>query len=382
MLYCWHILFGCLILQERTPTGLNELLSFLDASNANVFFTEYVIVNDLASELIDEEKKNIIISAITNAIAEDGDLKTKLLSTYVTFFLNLLLVFSDVFGSFCREITHVDIQERLGGESIAVVLLLFNKHVDVEAPGPIIDGDLVVQGVTVSPNLGPCVCVVEYAKEDAEEFETIIRVAPWQMMFSGPAAGGQEGNTFAIPLSFKPEYCAGGTIRIRVYVNEVSGIPYDGTEEPYDLENTGGYICATEIVQSNSMDSVVETTPDNTDVMPNNLLTTQNSGVIPTVIQHIRVTLDPADIDTLQSELGYDCKTLEFTAEGPVADVVRSSWKCFIVTQSTTEFVEGEMKAVEEIQWVAGDKESGAVPELEGFEVLEQDVMPADHPVS
>ena len=43
--------------------------------------------------------------------------------------------------------------------------------------GPVIDGDLVIQGSTLEPKYGPVLCIVEYAEDEQSGFKVIHSIS-------------------------------------------------------------------------------------------------------------------------------------------------------------------------------------------------------------
>jgi hypothetical protein len=147
---------------------------------------------------------------------------------------------------------------------------LYYHYCELEPVGEIIDGDLVLQGMSIRENFGPAFCTLEFAPALGEEFTEIGVVAPWSFMLTaseGDAAAGDaphKAASFMIPISVEPEYRV-GIIRIKIYIDQVGSIPYD--EEPlgedgectYDMRSASkraAMICAASVVKHTTATTV------------------------------------------------------------------------------------------------------------------------------
>lgn len=109
-------------------------------------------------------------------------------------------------------------------EFAAVRWRVINDYVRLDPVGPLIDGNLVLQGTTHSPNLGPALATVEFAADHEEEFSQVGRVMPWEMLLTAPEDE-SSGAQFLIPITLSAD--VEGTVRIIVFVGSAEGIPYD-----------------------------------------------------------------------------------------------------------------------------------------------------------
>ena len=173
-----------------------------------------------------------------------------------------------------KDFTHVDSQFVVAGneEQAALKLALFSRFLEIEPPGQVIDGDLVVQGTTSwigseSTEKGPALCIASFANDHDESFRKVLTVYPWQMMFTtrgtdesesasevgvgvGIGVGGNSGHnvhSFVIPIQL-PSDLRGevGSVRVLVFVDDVSNIPYSEEVEDFDASEDR-FICALEV---------------------------------------------------------------------------------------------------------------------------------------
>ena len=129
----------------------------------------------------------------------------------------------------------------------SVKIILFYKYLELAQVGPVIDGDLVVQGVVLEPGLGPCFCKVDFALDHEESMtESVLTVAPWQMMYTSAGTGEESGagGDFAVPISLGQDY-RDGSVRVRVYVDRRGNVPYLDADSQYDMSTPdSSFICA------------------------------------------------------------------------------------------------------------------------------------------
>ena len=133
-----------------------------------------------------------------------------------------------------KSATHVDLfingRQGEGGE-LSLRLEVYNKYLELSGVGPVIDGDLVVQGTLLNPQYGPAICKVDFAADHEESLSEAALIAPWLMMHS-PAAGPEQAAEFAVPISLGVEHRE-GHVRVRIYVEHIEAIPYGEEQEAY-----------------------------------------------------------------------------------------------------------------------------------------------------
>jgi hypothetical protein len=144
-----------------------------------------------------------------------------------------------------------------GGAGSDLVISFYSRYLEIEAPGHLIDGDLVVQGTTTSADLGPCLCIIDFISDDSDEVkEKVAVIKPWDMM-TEPSAEEASLLNFIIPVKL-PDQFKGlpGSAKVRVFVDQVSKISY--SEESADFDDSSDkYVCAIEFIAKQA-DSAVE----------------------------------------------------------------------------------------------------------------------------
>lgn len=143
----------------------------------------------------------------------------------------------DEFTSSCisPSFTHVQILPTLNDSSFKVEFLFYSYFLSIDPVGPLIDGTLVINGRCVSSSYGPATCIIEYSdgNKTSYNFEEVIRVAPWDMIFSSSedkdiaSRDGNEHATFSIPINIG-EFFSSGTYRICILCDEIRYIPFGG----------------------------------------------------------------------------------------------------------------------------------------------------------
>ena len=135
--------------------------------------------------------------------------------------------------------THADIfiNGQQGGEAddVSVRIEVYYKYLELPSIGPVIDGDLVVQGSSLHAEFGPAICCVEFAADHEETMAEAAVIAPWHMMFTPSANPDEQVGEFAIPISLGVEQRE-GHVRVRIFVERAEVIPYG--------EDTDGYLTA------------------------------------------------------------------------------------------------------------------------------------------
>ena len=117
----------------------------------------------------------------------------------------------DEFASSCisPSFTHVQILPTLNDSSFKVEFLFYSYFLSIDPVGPLIDGTLVINGRCVSSSYGPATCIIEYSdgNKTSYNFEEVIRVAPWDMIFCSSedkdiaSRYENEHATFSIPIN-------------------------------------------------------------------------------------------------------------------------------------------------------------------------------------
>ncbi len=122
----------------------------------------------------------------------------------------------------------VDVEYSEENHQITIFLRAFHHYFDLEPVGPIIDGDLLVQGYAVSEIFGPSLAVVsiiEESEEDGIMFQEISTVPPNRIMIT-PPEDSDERTKYIIPISLEPEH-RNKKIEIKIYVQQKSEFSYE-----------------------------------------------------------------------------------------------------------------------------------------------------------
>jgi hypothetical protein len=68
----------------------------------------------------------------------------------------------------------LDVQANISDSKVEVAVVTLFNYVVVAEVGPVIDGDMVIQGSTLDRKYGPSLCVVEYAEDAQSLFKVSI----------------------------------------------------------------------------------------------------------------------------------------------------------------------------------------------------------------
>jgi hypothetical protein len=120
--------------------------------------------------------------------------------------------------------------------TVMVDFQLFYHFLDIDPLGPMIDGDLVIQGSLTDVTYGPVLTVVE--AENDGEIEEIAFVPPSRMIITSPEGGPEEGSAsvtrFMIPVSIEPKHWE-KQLTLKIYMKQMTSIKYDASSEEENI---------------------------------------------------------------------------------------------------------------------------------------------------
>lgn len=139
-------------------------------------------------------------------------------------------------------------------------LAVTHRFLELNEVGPMIDGDLVIQGIILEKGVVPVLCVVDYAADHEEDLNRCVCfVAPWEMILSEGASDNNEGSEvltqFTIPIKLKEEDYCDGSVRVNIFVGkreEVMQLYSDKEESFLDSTNLSSIMscsCVTSLEQ-------------------------------------------------------------------------------------------------------------------------------------
>lgn len=357
---------AALINNKRAQNGLPELQTFVDLASDALAFDRIVCDGIGGEELSQDDWKDAALNFVEKALKEETDINAKFMS---------------------KNATHIDVQVH---DMSQVSLLVYYRYLELEPIGPIIGGDLIVEGTTVVASHGTALCTVEYAGDEDENFKIIDTVVPWSIMFSPAPNAVEEGmNSFAIPIKV-PEDCREGTLRVRVYVAPLEEIPFDEAKKGSYEPNPELFQCAIEFTKSskeadqNALDAVAVETREIEGMGETRPRSGGSSGKLDKEVEHailendhvvvktLHILLDLDELDSLHSQ-GYELHTLEFTEEGLKEDIPHT-WRFYVVAEMGLASEGG----LEDVRFITTTKAVGELPRLEGYEVLHDDLSDMD----
>ncbi len=372
-----------LVNDERTKAGVKEVGNAAMEVFSTIFTASSKVLVPLARKENEEDELNIdefngsALNALEQLFSGAGPGKDDLLAPVYT---------------------HFDAKITRDAENNAVLnLILFKRYLDLEEVGPLIDGDLVVQGTTTSQDFGPAICIIEFASDEDENFSTISTIYPWQMMFTASQGEGPT-NTFAIPISVGSDF-QDGTVRVKVYADNTSNIPYN--DQPESSEN-GEF----NYTVNDNMILALEFTTRATSSFNNAAIIAEGSVAndfdsqehayygdashsasrehgITLLSKELKIAVDYDDVSAFMSE-GYDLHCLKLSEMGVEPDP-ESVWKFHVLGKpipmqdaaivdesSTTSDDVVVLEGICDIQWLTAHKSLGELPKIEHYETLHE----------
>jgi len=270
----------------------------------------------------------------------------------------------------------------------------FYNYVVVAETGPVIDGDLVIQGSTLEPKYGPVLCIVEYAEDEQSGFKEIMKIAPWKMLVEPR----ESDVSFLIPVSIPRQYL-GGLVRALVFVEEAAKpIPYEDESPDFGLDPTAeGRICAASVAvgfggpgeglpkepqhpEKDEKKEIMDKEEDDDEeemafqrrMSLENKMRRQGSSTSQ-VVSEVRVAIDFDEMASLQAE-GFELICRAVTSAGPL-DEQEHLWKFFILAS----YGDFGGPGVEDVAWIKVLKSLGKVPVLAGYKIyMDHDLSALD----
>lgn len=297
------------------------------------------------------------------------------------------------------------------------MMSFFYHYIELDPMGPMIDGDMVMQGSSIHESYAPAFAVVEHCGESGEYAE-VDMVQPWTMMLSPPEGDdGVEGAVvhkaarFIIPISVEKQYRTAGRLRLRLYVDDVNKIPYDEEDTSYDMSMERRAALPLAILMdviapetsSAGTEEVGEEAPPVVDppIDPQDAaeeaaaeaaaeaerveeeqhqLQKEEEEEKPAadIIKDIKIAADYDDVAALQAE-GYELVCTHITPDG-VQSEQGFMWPFHILASYIGPH---DSTGLEDIQWVKCLKSLGTLPEVPLFEIMhDYDLSSADDDVS
>lgn len=268
---------------------------------------------------------------------------------------------------------HVVVSAGDDGTSFTCQIVAYYRYLDLEPIGPMIDGDLVVQGSSLNPDFGPSFCQIEYASSAEVAFEQISTIEPTKMIIT-PATE-SETMKFVIPISVTSEYHE-GIISVLIFSDKLSNINY---EDKAESSSPASQRCT--IKFSTSSTSGIQVTKSTAETVTETVAAaTSVSSDEALVCVSIKIATDYDEIMALQNE-GYELNAIAVTHDGILMEQ-EHMWKHFIMAKYADVHKDGE-DGVEDVTWVKCLKSLGALPTLMGYQVhTDYDLSGVEHDYS
>ena len=229
---------------------------------------------------------------------------------------------------------------------------VITKYLELDPVGPIISGDIVLQGTLLSPIYGPALCKVEYLAEHDDTFVEVTRICPWEMMIDSPETGRPNGS-FTIPISIGSGYDH-GNLKYTIFVDDVSRIPYAGHDDAFDLTAEELLIPTVEYIAVTSVNNF------------------DSAGVIlaqgDRVVNSLKI-ISRMDVVNNKAVKGFN-RAVVFLSEEGARDDIESPWPFLMFASHAPLGSEG----IEDILWVRTPKHSGILADVPDGYIFDEDV--------
>lgn len=177
-----------------------------------------------------------------------------------------------------RAATHFGVFVKKNDQTITVQVTVFYYYLDIDPLGPVIDGDIVVQGVIADDRYLPCMCTLEVDNDG--DFMEVVTVPPTRMMINTGNEGDDMDNVgkIMIPLTV-PDEQIDKLFRVRVYVKEKLAVSLEEDVPDFDSpENRKDMILAIESTPNAANSISVEGLEGLLDMNPENLDKARDGG--------------------------------------------------------------------------------------------------------
>eukprot|EP01036_Dinobryon_divergens_P039997 gene39997-52809_t len=155
--------------EVRLSAELSELSAIEESDINNCCSNEITILEDVENGKV-AASGEFILNALQRILASDQDADEQTNTDY-RHLLN-------------SGATHLAASMEIYGDSVAAKMLVVSKYLELDPVGPLIGGDIVLQGTIISLSHGPSLCRVEFLGDNEEEFSEIQRIPPWDMMIA------------------------------------------------------------------------------------------------------------------------------------------------------------------------------------------------------
>ena len=330
-----------IINEIRGEGGLDPLLVPMDdeeVKNVVSLTSEFTFV--LSADLAEEDKV-AALQGVIKPLMEPGE---------------------SLAGALSEALTHVSVSVESGEEHAVAVTKMYHKHLNMESPGPVINGDLVVQGTCVSSSHAPALCKVSTASDDAEEYTQAATVQPWQMMYT-PAEGEETPASFAIPISIDKEFT--GSVKIEVFTAAVHKVSYDipDDEEASPTVAEEDLVATIDVTVRTSAEGGEEEAIDEQDVSA-----AMAAAAASRVVTGLAVAMSAEEVEALTST-GYEvCELISDASEAATAAGLKDFKLCATYGSGGG----GGDGAVEDVIWVTIAEDAP-----EGYTVISADLSSA-----
>lgn len=160
--------------------------------------------------------------------------------------------------------THIAINCEADGADVIIYVKVYSYYLDVEPLGPLIDGDLVVQGTISNAAYLPSLCCVEIAtleelEDNINAYREIFTLPPTKMMLTTEESledlHSEGAKKFIIPVTIPDEYkeiasSLNSSLRFKIFVQDKESVSFEEEVPDYDSPERRNEMILTVVITS------------------------------------------------------------------------------------------------------------------------------------
>lgn len=257
---------------------------------------------------------------------------------------------------------------------MVIIAKAYYYYLDLENLGPIIEGDLVIQGTVLDEEIGPALCTISAAISENDDYQELQAIFPTKMIIT-PAEDENELTKFLIPIHLENQHITHG-LRVNIYIQNRSLIKYDDDAEEdsqYAPDNRGGLTLACSFAPSITAPSVGAISGDDQraqESVPPSLSANDSPFFEETdaeelILRNVKIATDFDDVISLQQE-GYHLICSQLDSSGRVLVDQDHMWKFHVLG----DYGSAKQPGVEDILWIKCLKSLGTLPSVPFYHIM------------
>jgi len=277
---------------------------------------------------------------------------------------------------FHRKATHILLQAIMEEENKVLVLAkAYFYYLDLENLGPIIEGDLVIQGVVLDDSIGPALCTVSAITANSTDYQELQAIYPSRMILT-PGEDESDLTKFLVPIHLDNERITHG-LQILIYIHDRSALNYEDDSEEENVfapQNRDMLILACSFSPSVTAASIGAISGEEQLIQDINGTSTVNNDNNPyfeesdaerLILRNVKIATDFDDVISLQQE-GYHLICSQLDSNGRIMIDQDHMWKFHVLG----EYGDAKEPGVEDIQWIKCLKSLGTLPSLPFYHIM------------